>query len=96
MWLGGEGAETVAGRQLPKDFHLRGSTFAQDYFPLGFFDDLNSSTKERVEEQPDYVVYLARRIWYLAQKLAVIISALKDVTSYFDACRKVHTHKYTV
>jgi len=49
-----------------------------------------------MEEQPDYVVYLARRIWYLAQKLAVIISALKDVTSYFDACRKVHTHKYTV
>jgi hypothetical protein len=49
--------QTVAGRQLPEDFGLRGSTLAQNYFPLKFFDDLNPSTKERMEERPEYVVY---------------------------------------
>ena len=58
---------TIAGRQLPEDFHLRGSIFAQGYFPSRFFDDLNPSTKERMEERPDNVVYRAKRIWYLAK-----------------------------
>jgi casein kinase I homolog HRR25 len=64
--------QTVAGRQLPEDFHLRGSTLAQNYFPLHFFDDLNPSTKKRMEERPGYVVYRAKRIWYLAYKLALV------------------------
>jgi len=64
--------QTVAGRQLPEDFHLRGSTLAQDYFPLGFFEDLNPSIKKRMEERSDYVVYRAKRIWYLTYKLALV------------------------
>jgi hypothetical protein len=64
--------QTVAGRQLPEDLELRGSTFAQDYFPPRFFDDLNPSTKERIEEWPDYIVYRAKRIWHLTHELAKV------------------------
>ena len=64
--------QTVAGRQLPEDFLLRGSTLAQNYFPLGFFEDLNPSIKERMEERSDYVVYRAKRIWYLGHELALV------------------------
>ena len=64
--------QTVAGRQLPEDFVLRRSTLAQNYFPLHYFDDLNPSTKKRMEERPDYVVYRAKRIWHLAYKLALV------------------------
>jgi hypothetical protein len=58
--------QTVAGRQLPEDFVLRGSTLAQNYFLLHFFDDLNPSTKKRTEERPDYVVY--RRLGVFATR----------------------------
>ena len=49
--------QTIAGRQLPEDFVLRGSTLAQNYFPLHFSDDLNPGAKKKIEERPDYVVY---------------------------------------
>ena len=62
--------QTIAGQQLPEDFHLRGSSLAEGYFPSEFFNVLNPSTKDRMKEQPDYVVYRAKRIWYLAYKLA--------------------------
>jgi serine/threonine protein kinase len=62
--------QTIAGRQLPEDYDLRGSSLVEEYFPLGFFDDLNPSTEDRMKERPDYVVYRAKRIWYLAHKLA--------------------------
>src|ERR1700744_3287900 len=63
---------TVAGRQLPEDFILRGWTLAQNYFPLDFFDNLNPNIKERMEERPDYVAYRAERIWYLTRQLALV------------------------
>ena len=62
--------QTIAGQQLPEDFDLRGSSLAEGYFPSGFFNVLNPSTKDRMKEQPGYVAYRAKRIWYLAYKLA--------------------------
>jgi casein kinase I homolog HRR25 len=62
--------QTIAGQQLPEDFHLRGSSLAEGYFPSEFFNVLNPRTKDRMKEQPAYVVYRAKRIWYLAYKLA--------------------------
>jgi hypothetical protein len=64
--------QTVAGRQLPEDFVLRGSTLARNHFPLHFFNDPNPSTKKRTEERPDYIVYRAKRIWHLTYKLASV------------------------
>ena len=63
---------TIAGQQLPEDFDLRGSSLAEGYFPSEFFNVLNPSTKDRMKERPNYVAYRAKRIWYLAYKLATV------------------------
>jgi hypothetical protein len=59
---------TIARRLLSYTDRL----LAQSYFPPEFFDDLNPITKERMEERSEYVVYRAKRIWYLAHELALV------------------------
>ena len=62
-------ADVLLDDNLHEDFVLRGSTLAQNDFPLHFIDDLIPSIK-RMEERPEYVVYRAKRIWHLAYKSA--------------------------
>jgi hypothetical protein len=61
--------QTIASRQSPENFVLRGSTLAQNYFPFIF--PMTESAQRRVEERPDYAV-CRQCIWHLAYELALV------------------------
>ena len=74
--------QTVADRQLPEGFALHGSTLAQNYFPLHFFDDLNPSTKKRMEERPDYEVVVPKYTNKLEGKRVLVIGGTSGIGFY--------------
>lgn len=60
------------GKHLPEDFFLRGSTWAQHCIPPDFFQNVQSTTAERMTERPHYAAYRTRRILHLANRLVSV------------------------
>lgn len=60
------------GRQLPEDFSMRGSLWAQKYFPVGFFEDALENEDERTLEMPSHGISRAERCLWLGRQLAMV------------------------
>lgn len=61
-----------SGTLASEDLILRGSTWAQHYFPRDFFQNIQSSTAERMTGRPYHARYWTRRILYLANQLVSV------------------------
>jgi hypothetical protein len=60
------------GRQLPEDFIMRGLVWAQNYFPVDFFDGQIVDEDERNLELPSHAAPRAERCLWLGVQLAFV------------------------
>lgn len=60
------------GRQLPEDFVMRGLLWAQNYFPVDFFDGQIVDEDERNLELPSHAAPRAERCLWLGAQLASV------------------------